>query len=171
MMAKMKKSKKGFTLVELIVVIAIIAIIAAVAVPTTISFVKKAQIGTASSEAISLTDSINTYISSQLTGTVTLDSDKLKAMLDELMPEVKDVKTVVFGTQADGKITVTVVTGLAATADEAEKEGAEAFSAAGAASADGDSFVGAQKNVTVPGNVTVAAGTFTYSEGAWTAQA
>lgn len=51
MMTNLKKSKKGFTLVELIVVIAILAIIAAVAIPTTIAYIGSSERGTAYSNA------------------------------------------------------------------------------------------------------------------------
>ena len=43
MINKLKKSKKGFTLVELVVVIAILGILAAVAVPAYNGYVKRAQ--------------------------------------------------------------------------------------------------------------------------------
>ncbi len=39
----MKRSTKGFTLVEIIVVLAIVAILAAVTIPSVIGFVRKAQ--------------------------------------------------------------------------------------------------------------------------------
>ena len=42
-MTKLKKNKKGFTLVEIIVVLVILAILAAIAIPTMIGFVDDAQ--------------------------------------------------------------------------------------------------------------------------------
>ena len=39
----MKRSKKGFTIVELVIVIAVIAILAAVLIPTFSSLIKKAN--------------------------------------------------------------------------------------------------------------------------------
>lgn len=46
MIEKLKKSKKGFTLVELIVVIAIIGVLAAVLVPQYIQYIEKSKEGT-----------------------------------------------------------------------------------------------------------------------------
>lgn len=46
MIEKLKKSKKGFTLVELIVVIAIIGVLAAVLVPQYIQYIEKSREGT-----------------------------------------------------------------------------------------------------------------------------
>ena len=45
MIEKLKKSKKGFTLVELIVVIAIIGVLAAVLVPQYIQYIEKSKEG------------------------------------------------------------------------------------------------------------------------------
>ncbi|MGN0632955.1 MAG: prepilin-type N-terminal cleavage/methylation domain-containing protein [Oscillospiraceae bacterium] len=47
----MKKSQKGFTLVELVVVIAIIGVLAAILVPSMLNYVKKSRLKTANSNA------------------------------------------------------------------------------------------------------------------------
>lgn len=154
MMAKMKKSKKGFTLVELIVVIAIIAIIAAVAVPTTISYVNKAKLTTAASEAANLADSVNTHIQSEAAmGSVDLSTAaKAAEILQVVLPEPKalteDNASVTFAiTTADRKLVVTVNTGLGV-ADEAEAEKA-------GGSLVGDSQLGATKTIVLPAGITI----------------
>ena len=43
MFKKLKKNKKGFTLVEIIVVLVILAILAAIAIPTMLGFVNDAK--------------------------------------------------------------------------------------------------------------------------------
>lgn len=154
MMAKMKKSKKGFTLVELIVVIAIIAIIAAVAVPTTISYVNKAKLTTAASEAADLANSVNTHIQSEAAmGSVDLSTAaKAAEILQVVLPEPKvmaeDGATVTFViTPADRKLVVTVNTNLGV-ADEAEAE-----SAGGSLVA--DNKLGATKTIVLPAGITI----------------
>jgi type IV pilus assembly protein PilA len=68
MLLRLKKNKKGFTLIELIVVVAILAILAAVAVPSFIGLQSKAQQGVEISDASSLAGAINVYNSMVTTG-------------------------------------------------------------------------------------------------------
>ncbi len=61
MIKKIKKNKKGFTLIELIVVIAIIAILAAVAIPNYIAVQNRAEEATARGNAAVVAQAINTH--------------------------------------------------------------------------------------------------------------
>ena len=61
MVRKMKKNKKGFTLIELIVVIAIIAILAAVAVPNYIAVRNQADANVLIGNAAILCNAINAH--------------------------------------------------------------------------------------------------------------
>lgn len=58
----MKKSQKGFTLVELVVVIAIIGVLAAILVPSMLNYVKKARLKTANSNAKTAYDAVAEYV-------------------------------------------------------------------------------------------------------------
>ena len=85
-----KKSKKGFTLVELVVVIAILAILAAVAIPVVTSLINKANRSADQSTASTVTSTLNTAyseIESGIRTDITLTSsvaDCLKAYNVEL---------------------------------------------------------------------------------------
>lgn len=58
----MKKSQKGFTLVELVVVIAIIGVLAAILVPSMLNYVKKSRLKTANSNAKTAYNAVAEYI-------------------------------------------------------------------------------------------------------------
>ncbi|UUV15289.1 type II secretion system protein [Clostridioides difficile] len=60
---KLKKNKKGFTLVELLVVIAIIGILAVVAVPALFSNINKAKVASVESDYSSIKSSALSYYS------------------------------------------------------------------------------------------------------------
>ena len=60
---KLKKNKKGFTLVELLVVIAIIGILAVVAVPALFSNINKAKVASVESDYSSVKSAALSYYS------------------------------------------------------------------------------------------------------------
>lgn len=61
MLLKIRKNKKGFTLVELIVVVAVLAILAAVAIPTIIGLNDKATAAVEKSNAATICSAINVH--------------------------------------------------------------------------------------------------------------
>lgn len=67
MLLRLKKNKKGFTLIELIVVVAILAILAAVAVPSFIGLQAKATQGVTIANASAIAGAVNTWNAMQTT--------------------------------------------------------------------------------------------------------
>ena len=61
LLQKLKKNRKGFTLIELIVVVAILAILAAIAVPSFIGLQDRAQQGVDIANASAIAGALNTY--------------------------------------------------------------------------------------------------------------
>lgn len=55
-------NKKGFTLVELVVVIAIIGVLAAILVPTMMSYIRKAKLKSANSNAKIVFNTVNAVV-------------------------------------------------------------------------------------------------------------
>ena len=55
-------NKKGFTLVELVVVIAIIGVLAAILIPTMMSYIKKAKLKNANSNAKIVFNTVNAVV-------------------------------------------------------------------------------------------------------------
>jgi len=74
MLLKLKKNKKGFTLIELIVVVAILAILAAVAIPQFIGLQSRATQGVDIGNASAIAGAINVYNAMQ-----SVDASKISA--------------------------------------------------------------------------------------------
>jgi type IV pilus assembly protein PilA len=83
---KLRKSRKGFTLIELIVVIAILAILAAILVPAMITYINKAQKQTMESDTRAVYSAACAAFSEVKTDpSKTLSADTVKAATETLL--------------------------------------------------------------------------------------
>lgn len=87
---KLRKNKKGFTLVELLVVIAIIGILAVVAVPALFSNINKAKVASVESDYSSVKSAALSYYSDKNKMPTSSSLDTLKTYMDTL-PDKADI--------------------------------------------------------------------------------
>ena len=105
-MKKIRKSNKGFTLVELIIVIAIIAILTVVAAPQYIKYVDKARLGKDQNEAASL----QTVVEAHLVDVNSNDdtADDITAATIEFTNAGVDITSITGGTSAETKLNAAI---------------------------------------------------------------